>query len=320
MEKDIGFVRKAAEASNEFELNNSDLKRQYIVSNIILYNTIGSMINGNAGTFGTGYPFYALNKDLTGALPIIDEQLRFNNELIENSYKSKFEKWRCARCLEDNYLTMPDLKQICKTCPGMDKALKPREIMKRLPDLDMWLVCSDSDILKVANNLKEALYKNGFKTSDVDPIATIYDMQEIVTALREEKMPKKKLPIDTHVIDNVTLYTLICAIPDTLDHCFRHDKIPYLPIHPYSLRKDWQKDDAAYNFVHDYLYSFTEFNFDPKIQDALNETRTYIAKKYSLDTLYKFMLETGSKFVVNRQKAPGLREQFDKRIESWKEM
>ena len=75
----------------------------------------------------------------------------------------------------------------------------------------------------------------------------------------------------------------------------------------------------AYNFVHDYLSSFTEFDFDPKLQKVLDETRQYIAKKYSLDTLYKFMLQTGPKFVANRQKAPGLRDAFDRKIESWKD-
>lgn len=320
MEEPIEFVAKTAELSNEFERNNSELKKQYIVSNIILYNTIASMFKDCAGTFGTGYPFYILNSKLEGSLPVIDEQIRYNNELIENAKKSRFDKWLCAHCLDENYITMPDLKQICKICPGMENALKPRELIKRLPDLDMWMVCSDDEILKVAEKFKEALYVGGFKTSDIDPVATIYDMQEIVTSLRNDKMPKKKLPIDTHIIDNVSLYTLVSRIPDVLDSCYRHETVPYLPIHPYSLRKTWQKDDAAYNFVHDYLSSFTEFDMDPKIQEVLNETRQYIAKKYSLDQLYKFLLETGPSFVANRHKAPGMKEAFERRIESWREM
>lgn len=320
MEESIEFVAKTAMLSNEFERNNSELKKQYIISNIILYNTIASIFDECTGTFGTGYPFYILNNKLEGSLPIIDEQIRYNNELIENAKNSSFDKWLCAQCLDENYITMPDLKQICKTCPGMENALKPRELIKRLPDLDMWMVCSDDNILKVAENFKNALYTCGFKTSDIDPVKTIYDMQEIVTSLRNNKMPKQKLPIDTHIIDNISLYTLISRIPDILDYCYKKDTIPYLPIHPYSLRKNWQKDDAAYNFVHDYLSSFTEFEMDPKIQAILNGTRQYIAKKYSLDQLYKFLLETWPVFVANRHKTPGIKESFEKRIESWREM
>lgn len=320
METSIDIVKKAGQLSNEFEFNTSTLKKEYIISNIILYNTIIGMLKSSAGTFGTGYPFYVLNKDFSGALPVIDEQIRYNNELIGNAEKSGLDFWRCASCLDDKYHTMPDLKQICRACPAMADALKPRELIKRLPDLDMWMVCGDDDIMKVAESVKEVLFASGFKTSDIDPIGTIYDLQEIVTSLNAGEMPNKKIPIDTHIIDKATLYTLICQIPDTIEYCVKHDSVPYLPIHPISLRKTWQKDDMAYNFVFDYLASFREFNFDPKIQEVLDETRKHIAEKYSLNTLYKFMIQTGPKFIANRQKSLGLRDAFDRKIESWKEL
>jgi hypothetical protein len=59
---------------------------------------------------------------------------------------------------------------------------------------------------------------------------------------------------------------------------------------------------------------------DPKIQQALNETRREIAKKYSLDQLYQFLLQTGPDCVARRHKTPELKEAFAKRIESWKEL
>jgi hypothetical protein len=318
MGKSIDFVKKAGIVSNEYELCNTDLKKQYIVSNIILYNTLMDMLKSSSGTFGTGYPFYVFDKGFNGALPIIDEQIRYNNELITNAENSGLSEWRCAECLNDKYHSMPDLKQICRACPSIVDSLKPRELIKRLPDIDMWMVCNDDDIMRVADNVSSLLYASGFKTSDIDPVSTIYDLQEIVASLKAGDTPQKKLPIDTHIIDYATLYTLICQIPDTIDYCSKHDIVPYLPIHPLSLRKTWQKDDMAYNFVHDYLYSFTEFNFDPKLQGVLDETRKYIAEKYSFDKLYDFMLKTGSKFVEKRQQAPGLRDVFDRRIQSWR--
>lgn len=320
MAKSIEFVKNAGHLSNIFEYNNTELKKQYIISNIILYNTIIDVLKSSSGTFGTGYPFYVFDKNFSGALPVIDEQIRYNNELIQNAERSGLKEWRCSDCLTDRYHTMPDLKQICRACPNIISEIKPRELIKRLPDLDMWMVCNDDDIMKVAENVSSLLYANGFKTSDIDPFNTIYDLQEIVLSLLNGQMPAKKIPIDTHIIDNATLYTLICQIPDTIDYCSKHDIVPYLPIHPLSLRKTWQKDDMAYNFVFDYLYSFTEFNFDPKLQKVLDETRKYIAEKYSLTELYKFMLQTGSEFVAKRQKTPGMKEVFERRIESWKEL
>ena len=48
------FCKKVADISTDFEKTNTDLKRQYIISNIILYNNIASLIAECKGTFGTG--------------------------------------------------------------------------------------------------------------------------------------------------------------------------------------------------------------------------------------------------------------------------
>ena len=314
----IEFIEKTVHASNKFELTNSELKRQYIISNIMLYNAITSLIDECKGTFGTGYPFYALNPDLTGALPIINEQIRYNDELLQAAENSKFERWRCLECLDKNGITMENLKFMCKPCPGMDDALKPRKIINRLPDLDLWMLCDADKIETISAPLQQALAQAGFRTSDVDPVKTIYEMVEIANELQAGKMPKKKLPIDTHLIDRATLYTLVCQVPDVLDHCKRYDRIPYLPIHPLSLRKKWQKDDTAYNFIHDYLSSFTEFNIDPKIKKALDETRKYIAQRYSFEELYDWTIKTGPDSVARRHKTPALKEYSRNRIEAWK--
>ena len=92
MEK-IDICIKAANLSSEFERNNSELKRRYILYHILLYKYISKMIPESYGTFGTGYPFYALGQNLKGPLPVIEEQLRYNEELIEK--KGKYHQmWR----------------------------------------------------------------------------------------------------------------------------------------------------------------------------------------------------------------------------------
>ncbi len=54
---------------------------------------------------------------------------------------------------------------------------------------------------------------------------------------------------------------LIEDVPKELHEAKIEDRIPYLPIMPKSLRKHWQYDDEAYNFIYDYLSAFTPFNF-----------------------------------------------------------
>lgn len=131
------LVTKTEVASTDFEKNNTELKRKYLVWNIEAFNCIALAVSANKGSFGTGYPFYALDKDLKGDLPIIQEQIRYNRELVRDGEPFQKSIWLCESCLKTKYSEMPDLKKICKPCPNMNDKLKPRKIINRLPDLDM---------------------------------------------------------------------------------------------------------------------------------------------------------------------------------------
>lgn len=78
---------EAAEASNRFEKNNTELKKNYLLHNVNTINIIMSRAPGYCGSFGTGYPFYVLDSNLEGNLPLIDEQIRYNNELLYSAKK-----------------------------------------------------------------------------------------------------------------------------------------------------------------------------------------------------------------------------------------
>ena len=325
MRETLEFVQKAAEASTDFELTNNQLKIQYFVNNIKQFQNMTSFISQSKGTFGTGYPFYVLDKNLEGSLPIINEQLRYNNELaqavlLDKEQNHYYREWRCASCLSDNAENMPDLKTICNKCPNVDPVFKPRKVINRLPDIDMWMVVSSDDISIASAKIKKGLYEFGFSTSDVNPVKSIYDVQEIANKLKAGEMPQKLLPIDSHIIEDTTLFKLISDMPDVLEMSKRNNEVPYLPIHPLSLRKTWQKDDNAYNFVYDYLASFTEFTMDDQIQNMLNTTREYIANQYTTEELFGFLLSAGPDSAKRRHIAPELKENFYERIETWKEL
>lgn len=315
----INICRKVANISTEFELANTSLKRDYIVKNIELYNSIVKNLNICRGSFGTGYPFYALKKDLKGGtLPVIDEQIRYNNELIEHVNHSKHLTWHCASCLEEKGDKLPDLKQICKPCPSMDDELKPRKIINRLPDIDMWMVCNDANIEEAKEKLIDLFRENNLYPSDIDPMRTIGDVEEIVDCIKRGDMPKKNLPLDAHIIDYETLYSLMDSICKEIDISLKSGRLPYLPIHPYSYRKKWQHDDMAYNFILDFLYTFTEFNFDNELQEKLNSTRTELVKNFSVDDLYSCVVGIAPKSVNRRLMNKVLEKRLVERLESWK--
>lgn len=195
------LIKKVVQSSNDLEKTNTDLKRRYFIRNIQAFNYIVSLIDKNKGSFGTGYPFYILQKDLTGEMPVINEQIRYNNELIAEAEKSSKTDWVCEGCLIEKYDDMPDLKQVCKPCPNMDNGLKPRKLINRLQDLDMWMVCEDGGVEQAQQQLTALLSKYNIHTSDVNPVQTIHDMEEITEDIKKGVMPKKFLPIDAHIIE-----------------------------------------------------------------------------------------------------------------------
>ena len=111
---------------------------------------------------------------------------------------------------------------------------------------------------------------------------------------------------------------MIEKMPYVLDKALKNNDIPYLPIHPLSLRKTWQYDDTAYNFVHDYLSSLTDFNFEGDLKQILYETRNIVANNYSFEELYNFLLLTGPDSVKRRHKTLVLKDRFKERVDSWK--
>lgn len=319
MKKNIDFCDDVADTSNYFEVCNTELKRQYIIKNIELFNTISQEISGCQGTFGTGYPFYALGENLEGTLPVIEEQIRYNNELYYAAESSKHRYWNCAQCLNTKGQFMPDLKIICKPCPNMDNELKPRKIINRLPDLDMWFVCKENQADKVKVELATLFQQVGLYTSDIDPLKTITDFKEITNDLLADKIPKKYLPIDAHIIEEEALYNLISVVPDELKNFDKESNIiPYLPINPLSYRKKWQHDDEAYNFIHDYLSSLTEYNFNNGLRDKLIETRDIIINSHSVEELYEILIASGPESVSRRHNTLALKRVFEGRVSSWK--
>ena len=314
----INICNNVAEISNEFEKNNSDLKKKYYIKNIEIFNYAVNEVSNCYGTFGTGYPFYATYKNLSGKLPVINEQIRYNNELIREVEKSGKSIWDCGLCLKKNSDKMPDLKQICKSCTKMNDELKPRKVINRLPDFDMWMICDKKQVEQVKENLLEGFNKYGLRPSDIDPLRTFEDLNKINLDLKNGVMPSIYLPLDAHIIDYDTLSSLIDMVPDEIKQYYNSGANPFLPIHPWSYRKIWQKDDAAYNFIFDYLFSLTPYNFEEKLEEKLTKTRLELVNNYQTEDLCDLAIKIGSASVQRRYKSKQLQKCLEKRIEGWK--
>lgn len=312
------ITEKTEKASTDFEQVNSELKRKYLIWNIEAFNMVASKVSVNRGAFGTGYPFYALNQDLKGTIPIIQEQIRYNRILVRDGIRIQKSIWKCESCLTRKYSQMPDLKTVCKPCPNMIDELKPRKIMNRLPDLDMWIVCEDGCVSQAEAEMSKLLEKNKMYTSDKNPLSTLEEVAKISEKLKQGERPDIYLPIDAHIIEYSKLKDLIIQVPEELSQAKKEERIPYLPIHPKSYRKQWQYDDEAYNFIYDFLSAFTAFNFTEELQKNLDEARGEISTEYAEEELFAFLLNSATEANFRRFQSIELEEIFKKKISEWK--
>lgn len=312
---------EVVESSNKFEENNfknKDLKKMYIKKNIDIINSVMEHTTGYRGSFGTGYPFYAIDSDFKEDLPVIKEQIRYNEELRTTILNAKLKKWPCESCLPVNGPYMEDLKQICIPCPRLEKELKPRKVINRLPDIDMWMVCEDTKVEEAKKELKETFDQLGMHTSDVNPIQTFKEFKEIITDLEDGKMPIKMLPLDVHVVKYSELSNLLDQVPFTILNSSNLGEVPYLPILPDSLRKKWQKDDEAYNFTLDFLYSMTDFNFEEILKQRLDYTRNLVARQLTEEKSIEMLDLVSPDSVKRRFENKTLKKSYKRRINSWK--
>lgn len=314
------ITSKVANSSTDFETSNTDLKRKYLIWNIEAFNLIASSIDVSKGSFGTGYPFYALDKNLEGTLPVIEEQKRYNRQLIIDGRPLHDVRWLCENCLKTRYFSMPDLKQICNPCPNVPKILKPRKLINRLPDLDMWIVVEDGHSEEVQEELLEKFSKYGIASSDIDPIKSIDDVYRIAQNLKSNTMPGLHLPMDAHIMEYSKLKEIIEQVPDILNDAKNNNTIPYLPIHPISYRKMWQYDDEAYNYIYDFLSAFTSFNFDQELQETLDNSRLRVVNEHTPEELFDFLLKSATQANFRRFQSHELEKLFYKRISDWKSL
>ena len=91
-----------------------------------------------------------------------------------------------------------------------------------------------------------------------------------------------------------------------------------MPIHPYSLRKEWQKDDEAYNFILDFIYSLTPFNWDNELMELLNRDYNLMSSMIENDKIEELFLSIAPDSVKRRYKTGHLQKCLKKRIENWK--
>ena len=182
----------------------------------------------------------------------------------------------------------------------------------------MGMICQDDKVEEAKRVMVELFKSYGMHTSDVDPVGTVDELDEIVTQLEEGRMPSKMLPLDVHIISYSEFASLLDEIPFAICNAMDTNVTPYLPIHPQSLRKTWQYDDTAYNFVLDFLLSMTPFNWERKLDRKLQLSRMVIGDMFTEEDLKSILEKVSPDSVKRRMETKQLQKSYERRVSTWK--
>lgn len=338
-------VNSAVIASDTFEeLGRTkagvEIKKKYIQANYDLYREVGRASQHAVASFTTGYPGYNLS------LKEIDEQYRYNHELLKQIQALGIAsmQWKCGGCLIKNYEKMPNLKQVCYPCTNTPAEVKPRKILNRLPDLDIWYVYDDSEAfnshpndlgienrLMLMDELQTELAKRNMHTSDISPITTINEMAEVSKALKNFSMPNIHLPVDVHIVGLEYLKNLIQNVPQYMALKLSNTSSENLKINPDSLRKTWEFDSDGYNFVFDFLLSFSVIplsklnrNYpytqkEKELIELVNMIRSQVVQIFDEEEIMKVLLSVSGAPAQRRLQSQSLLDEFYTKIGvNWK--
>ena len=263
------------------------------------------------GIFGTGYPFYAYQDDGSIAdIPEIRRHQKSFQAAINRDRLRSYGGWLCGAC--ELACDLPDLKKYCKPCDSVD--LKPRDIFKALLDLDYWVVVNDTseaDLRQQEKKIQECTQAASFESSDSNIIQTLETTRYAMETVLRGFQPGAMLPVDMHIITKVELLECLKATPDAIR------KGRAVSIAPRSLHKVWENTNEPYDFIKDFLFSFTPHTWnDNELLEALSSARREV---YDLiaDNPIKAVSDRAEK--EKRQlEAPGVARCLKERINSWK--
>ena len=268
-------------------------------------------VPGVIGVFGTGYPFYARQED--GSVADIPEMRRYQKSFqaaINRDRLRSYGGWLCGAC--ELACDLPDLKKYCKPCDSVD--FKPRDIFKALPDLDYWVVVDDAPETKLRRQekeIQECARAAAFESSDSNIIQTLETTRYAMETVLRGFQPGAMLPVDMHIITKVELLECLKATPDAIR------KGRAVSIAPRSLHKVWEDTNEPYDFIKDFLFSFTPHTWnDNELLEALSSARREVHDLIA-DNPIKAVSDRAEK--EKRQlEAPGVAQCLKERINSWK--
>lgn len=271
--------------------------KNYLKAEVNSISSIISQIDGFVGVFCTGYPFYGKDREV----PEIKEFLKTTSNLVKADEERNRNGWPCPDCQVVKKL--PDLKKYCKPCAKVD--LKPRDLFKALPDVDM-LVAVDSITPTAEEQVQKTMGRLGYLQSDSNIAGSIDDTVATLSALRSGNETSKKLPIDVHLVNKSDFFQSLLSMQ-------RGDLGVETPTR--SLHSQWEDDKHPLGF--DFIFSLTPILIiDADIRSIIHATRKALKLSCGADKLVS-AAESASPRAKRLLSDVNIRKELHQRIAEW---
>jgi hypothetical protein len=227
-------------------------------------------VDGFAGSFATGFPFFLASEKGFRPVPEISRFLGQTQTIIDADAASHGHGWHCPDCQSRNNL--PDLKTLCKPCDIV--TLKPRDVFKAVPDIDVFVVADDTSA-STRRQIEDSLRASGRSQSDTDIAGTIDRATTVFEAIRRQEVPPTTLPVDIHLLDRGTFQS-------AMDRMVEGDLNVELDMQ--SLHMTWEPDKIPFGY--DFILQFTPLSFkDQLLLDGIHTTRRELKNRFGEQSL-----------------------------------
>jgi len=222
------------------------------------------------GGFGIGFPFHSRTQ--SGELIPNPEFQTYSDKFIDNveSIRSLgYTAWVCSDCQSEQMKH----RNICKEC---DKSIiKPRDVMKTIPDIDLFIISNDTSD-KTLDNIQQTSLKYSFHQSDYNVRETLQRVERAFDYISGDD-EYAFFPADLHVIsfDN---------FKNALNEISFGNIDPNTEI--YSMYYDWTINKDI-SFWLDFVFSgsFCSDICDPEIIDHVNYARKGLVSNLSTQNI-----------------------------------
>lgn len=262
------------ERAAAFNMDESPVKSEYFATAFAEFSESMATLPGFHGVFGTGHPFYATDEN--GTVLAVEEISRNTlraAESIEARTTPLLGKWVCIACQRTTDL--PDLKTTCKPCDL--STVKPRDVLKIIPDLDYWVIVDEVSPSTLAE-IEERSHRAGFFQSDIDIYGALERCDSVMGDVLGKKPPTAHLPIDLHAITPDDLALGLDQSLAKLQHLYNglNAEATHSPFSPLSLHMRWERPDVAYDFTKDLLFSLTLRDASPSVEGLLHQAQQQV--------------------------------------------